>query len=359
MSILRNNTKYPLYKPMKYEWAYEAFKLQQAQHWITDELTFGNDVRDYHLLPEPQKELLKNILRLFTQNDVEALHGYSQLLGLVRPTEIKMWVGAVINMESEHVNFYSTLTDTLGFPDEFYEEFIDVPVMERKIDYLEKAKVKKFEDYKAMGLSDSELDKRFRQDVLRMVAVFAAGLENIELFAQFALLIGWSEDGGKFPGSTQGNIYTARDEALHGIFNSKLFLELAKENPDVYSDEVKSDIRNAIIQVSEQEIALADYLYDNGEHPTISREAIKEYVKFMTDRALRLLELPVCYHIERNPLPFMDEILSNVEFANFFEVDVTSYSKNNIDGDWADVTTNDVDFIAIKHENLKRRYDEN
>ena len=347
MSILRTNQKYQTYKPLKYEWAYLGYELLDAQRWHAKEVPVGGDVKDYYELPESERKMVRNILRLFTQNDVEALNGYSVLLPLVKPTEIKMYLSTATFTEVIHVDFYSNLTDTLGFSDEFYQEFLEIPVMERKIDYLEKAKVKRYEDYKAMGLTDAEVDIRFRQDVIKMVGVYAAGLEGIELMAQFAMLLAWTKLG-KFQGMGQGNTYSVLDENIHQIFNTKLFLTLAEENSDVYTDEIRSDIRNAIIQISEQEMAMTDYLYDNGSHPVITREQAKEFVKFMTDRALTMMELAPVYDISKNPIPFMDELLANVEFANFFEVDVTAYSENILSGDWRGVQTDKVDFLKMK-----------
>lgn len=67
--------------------------------------------------------------------------------------------------------------------------------MEKKISYLEKAKVKRYEEYKKMGLSDIEVDKEFRRSLARMIAVYGGGLESVELMAQFAMLLTFQEQG--------------------------------------------------------------------------------------------------------------------------------------------------------------------
>jgi ribonucleoside-diphosphate reductase beta chain len=54
------------------------------------------------------------------------------------------------------------------------------------------------------------------------------------------------------------------------------------------------------------------------------------------------LGLKEIYLVEDNPLPWLDEILNGVEFANFFENRVTEYSKAATTGDWDDVF-NDFD----------------
>lgn len=332
MSLLRLPSKYATYKPMKYDWAYNAQVLGRKLHWLADEIPLGDDVKDYNKLPEKQKTLVRNILRLFTQNDVEALTGYIETLKIIKPIEVRMLLAVELDMEVCHIDAYSLLTDTLGFGEEFYNEFLEIPVMERKIDYLEKAKIKTFYEYIKTGLSEIEADYKFRQDVLRMVAIYAAGLEGIELMAQFMQLLALSEIG-LFKGMTQINTYSVRDENFHCENNSKLFLELKKENADVYTQELENDIINGIKQIVEQEKAMTDYLYKTGEHPTITKEQSFQYIEFMANRALSLLELPLQYEVTKNPVPFMDNILASVEFANFFEVEATAYSRSPISGD--------------------------
>lgn len=332
MSLLRLSSKYTTYKPMKYSWAYDAQVLGRKLHWLADEIPLGNDVKDYNKLPEKQKTLVRNILRLFTQNDVEALTGYIETLKIIKPVEVRMLLGVELDMEVCHIDAYSLLTDTLGFGEDFYNEFLEVPVMERKIDYLEKAKIKPFHEYLNSGLSEIEADYKFRQDALRMIAVYAAGLEGIELMAQFMQLLALSEIG-LFKGMTQINTYSVRDENFHCENNSKLFLELKKENHDAYTKELELDIINAIKQIVKQEKAMTEYLYSVGEHPTITKEQSFQYIEFMANRALSLLELPLQYEINKNPVPFMDNILASVEFANFFEVEATAYSRSAISGD--------------------------
>jgi len=352
MSLLRQTTKYPTYKPMKYEWCYNAYNIIQKMHWLADEIPLGEDVRDYNSLPESQRNFIRNVLRLFTQNDVEALTGYIKLLDVIKPIEVRMMLSSELMFEAIHVDAYSLLTDTLGFGEEFYNEFLEVPVMDRKIDYLEKAKFKKFHEYLQQGLSEIEADKQFRRDVLRMIAVYAAGLEGIELMAQFMQLLAFSKLG-LFKGMTQINTYSIRDENCHCEFNSKLFLDLKKENEDIYDEELENDIINAIKQIVEQEKAMTDYLYSVGEHPVVTKEDSYKYIEFMANRALSLLELPIQYDVTENPVKFMDEILASTEFANFFEVEVTAYSKNPIVGDMLALKERkDMKFLKMKMEGL-------
>ncbi|MFM8616971.1 MAG: ribonucleotide-diphosphate reductase subunit beta, partial [Alphaproteobacteria bacterium] len=54
----------------------------------------------------------------------------------------------------------------------------------------------------------------------------------------------------------------------------------------------------------------------------------------IADRRLQQLGLEPLYKIEKNPLPWLDEMLNAVEHANFFENRATEYSKASTAGSW-------------------------
>jgi len=63
---------------------------------------------------------------------------------------------------------------------------------------------------------------------------------------------------------------------------------------------------------------------------------VKEYIRFIADRRLTQLGLNPIYHVAKNPLPWLDEMLNAVEHANFFENRATEYSKASTVGSWED-----------------------
>ena len=64
---------------------------------------------------------------------------------------------------------------------------------------------------------------------------------------------------------------------------------------------------------------------------------VKDYIRFIADRRLSQLGLQPIFRIEKNPLPWLDEILNGVEHANFFENRATEYSKAATLGSWDEV----------------------
>ena len=79
----------PVYKPFRYPWCYDAWLTQQRIHWLPEEVPLGDDVRDWQKnLNQPEKNLLTQIFRFFTQADVEVSNCYIRhYMNVFKPTE--------------------------------------------------------------------------------------------------------------------------------------------------------------------------------------------------------------------------------------------------------------------------------
>ena len=95
MGLLVEN---PVYKPFRYPWCYDAWLTQQRIHWLPEEVPLGDDVRDWQKnLSQPEKNLLTQIFRFFTQADVEVNNCYLRHYTTVfKPTEVLMMLNQQI-----------------------------------------------------------------------------------------------------------------------------------------------------------------------------------------------------------------------------------------------------------------------
>ena len=136
MGLLVEN---PVYKPFRYPWCYDAWLTQQRIHWLPEEVPLGDDVRDWQKnLSEPEKNLVTQIFRFFTQADVEVNNCYLRHYTTVfKPTEVLMMMTAFAAMETVHVAAYSHLLDTIGMPESEYSAFMKYKEMKDKYDYMQ------------------------------------------------------------------------------------------------------------------------------------------------------------------------------------------------------------------------------
>jgi len=336
-----------VFKPMIYPEAFEYWNTHDKLVWHWDEVPLGGDVADFMKDTEENKEFITSVMRLFTQNDIEVAHGYDVLLRIFKPTEVTMMLRGNADRENTHIAVYSLFTETLGFEDSFYTEFLEDDTMSDKIDYVEKAQVQKYEEYekdyedmfyKNKGDVDISLDEyisyRYRQDIMFMLAVYASLTEGVSLFAQFAMLLAYQFDN-KYKGLCTIVEWSIKDEESHVQSNSWLFRTFVGENMDVFDDNIKRRIYQAARDIVDKECKLIDEL----NPPHLDNEVLKEYVKYITDERLKLIGFKPNWGIEKNPLPFMEEVTQEV-LTNMFSGRVTEYAKASISGSWEDVRAN-------------------
>jgi len=333
MSLIKE-TGLPVFKTgstFKYQKAWDYFKSQEAKHWTSDEISLSQDVKDYQKASPEEKEYIKKIMMLFTTNEIQVGRGYATMLRIFKPMEVKAMLSSFNAREYIHIDNYSLFTETIGLPVSIYSDFLDIPVMRNKLEYIDKAIVKKYEDYKAMDLSNIEVDSVYRRDIARMLGVYAAYTEGVSLFAQFAALMVFQKLG-KYPGLCDIVIYSIREEYEHLQGNAWLFRTFIEENQDIWDDDLKADIYGAAREIVAYEKVLIDYL--NPPHVE-DKQVFKDYVEYMADNALNELGMKRNYNITKNPIPFMDDILG-VVLSDFFSGVVSEYSKQ-VEGDWGDI----------------------
>ncbi len=336
MSLLKSNRTF---KPMNYPKAYEYWEQHEKMHWLHDEVPLAEDVSDFNKADEEERDFITNIMRLFTQNDVEVAHGYDVLLRIFKPTEVSMMLRGNAARENIHIAAYSLFTETLGFPDSFYQEYLEDQQMSDKIAFVELAQVKKYEkyqtDYRCIhkpGMTEEDfISYKYRQDIMYMLAVYATLTEGVSLFAQFAMLLKYQTEN-RYKGLGTIVEWSIKDEEMHVTSNSWLFREFIKENPEVFDDVIKKRIYSAAREIVRKECDLVDEL----SPPHMDKAEVKEYIKYITDERLKLIGFKPNYNIEKNPLPFMEDLTGTV-LTNFFESKVTEYTKGSLTGSWEDL----------------------
>jgi ribonucleoside-diphosphate reductase beta chain len=314
MSLLKSS---PVYKPFHYPWAYDDWLMQQRIHWLPEEVPLADDVKDWQLtLTDNERNLLTQIFRFFTQADVEVNNCYMRHYSRVfQPTEVQMMLAAFSNMETIHIAAYSYLLDTIGMPETEYSAFLQYKEMKAKYDYMQQ-----------FGVSTPK-------DIAMTLAVFGAFTEGLQLFSSFAILLNFPRFN-KMKGMGQIVSWSVRDETLHCNSIIKLFRTFVQENPEVWNDDLVQNLRHACATIVEHEDAFIDLAFELGGVEGISGDEVKKYIRWIADRRLSQLGLDAIYNIEKNPLPWIDEIMNGVEHANFFESRATEYTKAATTGTW-------------------------
>jgi ribonucleoside-diphosphate reductase beta chain len=318
MSQLLEERNY--YKPFSYGWAFDAYKKQQQMHWMPEEVTMADDIKDYNeKLTQDNKNLVDNIFRFFTQADVDVCCGYAKhYLPTFKQPEVRMMLVSFAAMEAVHQDAYSSLLETLGKSEEIYKEFMDIQEMVEKHEYL----------------SDFTMDTP--HNIAKTMAVYSGFTEGVQLFSSFAILLNYPRHN-LMKGMGQIVTWSIRDETLHVESVSRLFREFINENPEVWTDKLKYEIYCAAERVVELEDKFIDVCFEKANIPDLTAKEVKEYIRYIADRRLLGLGMKNIFHSTTNPLPWVDMQVNAVEHTNFFENRSTEYAKSSTQGNWQDI----------------------
>ena len=276
----------------------------------------SEDIQDWRTkLTEPEKEFITQVLRLFTQSDVQVGENYHEfLIPKFKNNEIRNMLSSFANREGVHQRAYALLNDTLGLPDEEFHAFLEYKAMADKIDFMSNGDTS----------SHTGLALALAQSVFN---------EGMSLFASFVMLLNFQRFG-KMKGMGTIVEWSIRDETMHVQGNAKLFREFCEEHPRIVNDELKSKIYSMAKEAVKLEDRFIDLAYNGHEVQGLSKEEVKQYIRHIADRRLLQLGLKPNFKAKDNPLPWLDWVLNGASHDNFFEKRVTEYSVVGMEGDW-------------------------
>lgn len=310
------------FKPFSYPWAYDAWLKHEQSHWLHTEVPMVEDVKDWKKrLTAEEKKFLTHIFRFFTQGDIDVAGGYvKNYLPYFPQPEVRMMLLGFSAREALHIAAYSHLIETLGMPEETYNEFLEYQEMKDKHEYV-------------LNISDKNGTK---ESTATHIAVFSAFTEGMQLFSSFIMLLNFPRHG-KLKGMGQIITWSIVDETQHTENMIKLFKEYIKENPEIWNDELKSKLYTIAEKMVELEDRFIDLAFAMGPMQGLSSEDVKQYIRYIADRRLLSMGLKGIMKVKRNPLPWVEEMINAPTHTNFFENRATDYAKGALSGDWNEV----------------------
>lgn len=308
------------FKPFSYPWAYDAWLKHEQSHWLHTEVPMLEDVKDWKLkLNEQEKQFLTNILRFFTQGDIDVAGGYvNNYLPYFPQPEVRMMLLGFAAREALHIAAYSHLIETLGMPESTYNEFFEYQEMKDKHDY-----------FLSLAGQDSHT-------IAQQIAAFSAFTEGMQLFSSFIMLLNFPRHG-KMRGMGQIITWSIVDETIHAESMIKVFRSFIEENKDIWNDKLKGEIYSIAEKMVQLEDKFIDLAFNIGPMEGLSSADVKQYIRYIADRRLISLGLKGINKVKKNPLPWVEEMINAPTHTNFFENRATDYAKGATTGTWDDV----------------------
>ena len=313
MSVLEQSKTY---KPFKYPWAVMSAVEHEKIHWHEAEARLNEDVTQWKTggITPDEKKHITSILRLFTQSDVAVGSNYiDHFLPRFKNNEIRAMLTSFANREFVHQRAYALLNDTLGLPEEEYFSFLEYEEMADKIEFM------------------SQADTHSMSGLAQAVARSACN-EGMSLFSAFVMLLNYQRFG-KMKGMCEIVEWSIRDETAHVEGMVKLFRTLCNEHPRIVNDEFKRSIYETFRQAVALEDKVIDLCYNAVAIEGLTKEEVKQYIRYLADRRLIQLGLKGNFKVKDNPIDWLDWVVNGASFKNFFEGVVTDYSVVGMTGE--------------------------
>lgn len=310
--------------PMKYNWAREYYKQGVNNNWTPEEVTMQNDIELWKkpehlggLTEDERRMILWNMGFFSTAESLTANNIVLTIYKHVTNPECRQYLLRQAFEEAIHTDMFIYCCDSLGLdPDEIYTMYNTVDSIKKKDDFVVE---------KTMSL----LDPDFKTDTTENIQKFVHDLvsyyvimEGIFFYAGFVMMLSLLREN-KMVGVGEQFQYTLRDESIHLAFGADLINTIVAENPEIWTQEFKNEIRSNILEAVELENDYAKDCLPRGI-VGLNQAMIYEYLQYIADRRLERIGLEKEFGTA-NPFPWMSEIIDLRKEKNFFETRVTEY----------------------------------
>lgn len=307
------------YKPFEYDHITKPFidAIWQS-HWTHNEFTFKSDVQDYRTQLNPQEqEVIKRAILLISQVEVSVKSYWSHIGKLLPKPEIAD-VGATFGgNEVIHSRAYSQILSELGLNDEF-QSLLSSGVVDNRVQYLSKYV--------------NKIYKNDHQNIVYSLALFSLFTENVSLFSQFFILLGFNRFDNIFKDVANVVQYTSKEETIHALFGTTLINEARKEEPEIFTEEFEQRIVQEAQEAVLAEEALVDWMLQGFENEFLSKDILMAFIKDRINKSLLDIKIDfqfeVCQELLQKTL-WMDEEILAPTMTDFFVKRPIDYAKKN------------------------------
>lgn len=303
-------------KPYEYPQLYEYVPAIRHSYWIHTEFNFTSDIQDFKTrLNDVERSAIKNTMLAISQIEVAVKNFWGDLHQRMPKPEIGAVGSTFAESEVRHADAYSHLLEILGLNKEF-KALKKKPVIMKRVQYLESA------------LRNSKSDDN--EEYAEAVLLFSLFIEHVSLFSQFLIIMAFNKHKNMLKGISNVVEATSKEEQIHGDFGIDLILILKEEHPEWFTPEYHTNIKQLCERAYEAEVALVDWIFEEGEIDFLPKNVINEFLKNRFNKSLESIGVEKVFEVNetlvRETEWFDDEIIGT-KHGDFFVKRSVNYSK--------------------------------
>lgn len=305
---------------IKYQWAYNLWKVMLANTWFPEEVNMNADKRDYNggLTVQEKLGYDRALAQLIFMDSLQTNNLIDNVNPYMTSPEINLILVRQAYEEALHSQSYAVMVESISAnTDEIYDMW--------RVDMQLRSKNDHIADV-YMELAQNPTERNL------IKAMFANQiLEGIYFYSGFSYFYTLARSG-KMLGSAQMIRFIQRDEVTHLLLFQNMINSAKKERPDLFTKDLEEEVVEMFKKAVEVESAWGEYI-TQGQILGLTSEIIREYIQFLADDRLTHVGMPKIYG-SKNPIKWVDQFSSfNDQKTNFFEAKVTNYAKGSINFD--------------------------
>lgn len=305
-------------KPYEYPELLEFVDAIRHSYWVHTEFDYAPDVQDVKVkLSETEKTIVLRSMLAISQIESAVKTFWGRIHSHLPKPEIAK-VGATFSEnEVRHEDAYSHLLTKLGLDEEF-ENLAHIPAMKDRIAYINKI------NNKAKEAADP-------RDFFEALIFFSVLIENVSLFSQFYILMGFNKHKNLLKGMSNAIAATSLEEDVHADFGFTLFDIIRTENPGWFDLRLQNRVSDVVYKAYLAEQKVLDWVYELGDSPDAApRKVVEAYIQERLNRSMKRLGLTPHFEIDADiakDFAWFDEEILSTTHNDFFHTRSVNYSK--------------------------------
>ena len=314
-----NTTNLNDFNNLKYPWTSDWYRQAMNNFWVPEEISLAQDLKDYPKLSVYEKNAYDKILSFLIFLDSIQTANLPRISEYITANEVNLCLSIQTFQESLHSQSYSYMLDTICSPEErndiLYQWKDDKHLLDRNT---------------LIGNIYNEFTESSDKKTFLKVLMANYILEGIYFYSGFMFFYNLSRNG-KMPGSAQEIRYINRDENTHLWLFRNIILELQKEEPELFTDENITMIKELLKQGVKQEREWGKYVIGNNI-PGLSSKMVEDYILYLGNlrwSGLGYGTLFEGHNEEPEDMKWVSQYSNaNMVKTDFFEARSTAYAKS-------------------------------
>jgi len=304
---------------IKYQWAYNLWEVMLNNTWFPKEVDMTQDVGDYKRLTDAEKKAYDKVLaQLIFMDSLQTNNLIDNVNPFITAPEVNLILVRQAFEEALHSQSYAVMVDSISQnSDEIYGLWRNDMMLKTKNDAIAKV----YEELSANPSDENIVKAMFANQILEGI-YFYSGFTYIYTLAR----------SGKMLGSAQMIRFIQRDEVTHLALFQNMIRTVKRENPEFFTKEFNDEIYAMFREAVELEVNWGKYI-TQGQILGLTDDIIEQYIQYLADQRLSAVGMKTIYNV-KHPIKWADDFSKfNDQKTNFFEGNVTNYSKGSLDFD--------------------------